>query len=100
MVVHDTGSPPVGSLPWCLAGTGAPALAVKLRDRPPNPAADAWFAEPQTEHAIGWTSADWATYDTRSQIAEKYDAIVYVDTITPTHPTPNATHAIANRERY
>ncbi len=100
LVVHEVGSAPVGSLPWCLAATGAPAQAFTLRDRQPDPAVDTWFAEPQTEHAIGWTFADWAEFECVSMIAEKYDAIVYVDTITPNHPTPNATRAIARYERY
>ncbi|HEY5846629.1 MAG TPA: erythromycin esterase family protein, partial [Microlunatus sp.] len=100
LVVHDTGSPPIGSLPWYLAATGAPSQAVTLRGRQPDPVADAWFAEPQTEHAVGWTFADWAVSTCESRIAEKYDAIVYVDTITPAHPTENATRTITSRERY
>jgi erythromycin esterase len=100
LVVHEAGPAPVGSLPWCLAATGAPAQAITLRDRPANPAVDTWFAEPQTEHAIGWTFANWAEFESESMIAEKYDAIVYVDTVTPSHPTPNATRAIARHERY
>jgi len=100
LVVHDVESAPVGSLPWCLAATGLPAQAVTLRDRQPDPTVDTWFAEPRSEHAIGWTFADWAEFECESMIAEKYDAIVYIDTITPSHPTPNATRTIARHERY
>ena len=100
LVVHPAGPSPVGSLPWCLASTGQQALAVDLR-RPTHEQADeAWLRQPQTEHAIGWTSADWAVYDGKSIVPDKYDAIVYVDTITPSQPTANAVRAIARRERY
>jgi len=100
LVVHSAGPSPVGSLPWCLASTGQQALAVDLRRPTHEHAAEAWLRQPQTEHAIGWTSADWAVYDGKSIVPDKYDAIVYVDTITPSQPTANAVRTIARRERY
>ena len=92
--------PPVGSLPWCLTATGHKALAVNLRDRRANPALEVWLQRPQTEHDIGWTYADWSTFDRQTLLAEKYDGIIFVASATPSHPTSNALRATAGRERY
>lgn len=103
---YDAGEPPEGSLPWCLSATGHASLAVNLRDQTssssvgtPSIVTD-WLSRPRIEHEIGWTSADWSTYDHQSLLAVKYDGIVFVGNAHPSHPTPNARAAIAAHERY
>jgi erythromycin esterase len=99
-LVQMVAEPPVGSLPWCLTATGHKALALNLRDRRADPTLEEWLRRPQTEHEIGWTYADWSTFDRQTVLAQKYDGIIFVDTATPSHPTSNALRAIASRERY
>ena len=59
-----------------------------------------WMSRPQTEHEIGWTYANWSTFERQTLLAEKYDGVIYVDTVSPSHPTPNARQAIARHQRY
>ena len=92
--------PAASSLPGYLAATGHEALAVSLRDRQPDPIMAEWMSRPQTEHEIGWTSANWSTFERQTLLAEKYDGVIYVDTVSPSHPTTNARQAIARHQRY
>ena len=92
--------PAASSLPGCLAATGHEALAVSLRDRQPDPIMAEWMSRPQTEHEIGWTYANWSTFERQTLLAEKYDGVIYVDTVSPSHPTTNARQAIARHQRY
>ena len=97
-VVAD--APAASSLPGYLAATGHEALAVSLRDRQPDPIMAEWMSRPQTEHEIGWTYANWSTFERQTLLAEKYDGVIYVDTVSPSHPTTNARQAIARHQRY
>jgi erythromycin esterase len=91
---------PVGSLPWCLSATGHQVLAVNLRDRRPDPILEDWLGGMQIEHGIGWTHTESSQYYEQCHLVEKYDGIAFVQSSSPTHPTPNARQAVANRERY
>jgi erythromycin esterase len=92
-------SPPAGSVPWLLSSTGLRSFAIDVRRPNDDPALDQWLSTSQQEHAIGWTYDPSSLYH-EAVIGAQYDAIVFVEHVTPTHPTPNALRALARRERY
>ena len=91
---------PVGSLPWCLTTTGHSALAVDLREARANPILNSWLQERPTEHALDWHLTDSNHFSEPWRTPKTYDGVLFVRDSTPTHPTPNARRAIANRERF
>jgi erythromycin esterase len=92
-------SPPAGSVPWLLSCTGLRSFAIDLRRGHHDPVLDQWLSKSQREHAIGWTYDPSSLYH-EGVIGAQYDAMVFVEHVTPTHPTPNALRAFARRERY
>jgi erythromycin esterase len=92
-------SPPAGSVPWLLSSTGLRSFAIDVRRLNHDPVLDQWLSTAQQEHAIGWTYDPSSLYH-EAVIAAQYDAIVFVEHVTPTHPTPNALQTFARRERY
>jgi erythromycin esterase len=92
-------SPPKGSLPWLLSSTSLRSLMVDLRRLDHDPQFGQWLSASQTEHAVGWTYDPSSLYH-EGDIGAQYDAVAFVDHVTPTHPTPNALQAFARRERY
>ena len=92
-------SPPAGSVPWLLSSIGLRSFAIDVRRRHHDPALDQWLSTSQQEHAIGWTYDPSSLYH-EGVIGTQYDAIVFVEHVTPTHPTQNALRAFARRERY
>jgi erythromycin esterase len=92
-------SPPAGSVPRLLSSTGLRSFAIDLRQLDHDPVLGQWLSTSQKEHAIGWTYDPSSLYH-EGAIGVQYDAIVFVEHVTPTHPTPNALQAFARRERY
>ena len=92
-------SPPKGSLPWMLSSTGLRSFMIDLRQLDHDPQLGQWLSASQAEHAVGWTYDPSSLYH-EGHIGAQYDAVAFVDHVTPTHPTSNALQAFARRERY
>ena len=99
LTVLTVPSPPADSVPWLLSSTGLRSFAIDLRQLNHDPVLGKWLSTSQKEHAVGWTYDPSSLYDDCA-IGVQYDAIVFVEHVTPTHPTPNVLHAFARRERY
>ncbi|MCE9576964.1 MAG: erythromycin esterase family protein [Deltaproteobacteria bacterium] len=81
------GPPPASDVSAPFAATGLPMLAIDLRRAPKGPVAD-WLAAPRPMRETGAVFASEATMSQMEAIAQRFDALIYVDHTTRARPNP------------
>lgn len=89
-----------GSLAWYLSRTRLGNLFLDLRAVPGDRVVRDWMSTPLVIRGGG----SWAYSETSSErernITALYDGMIFIETTTPTRPTPNARKAVANKELF
>jgi erythromycin esterase len=89
-------SPP-HTLGWYLAQVGQSLFFLELRSAG-NPLVTAWLDQVQEMHSGGWVVNLEDEERLQREVLQGYDAFIFVESTTPSRPTPNARRRVANRE--
>lgn len=90
--------PPEGSLPWHLARLGSPLLLLDLRSARTDAALATWLQQEHEEHDVWWLEQPPRVE--RRATGTSWDAIAFVDRVSPTTFSANAIAAAARREGF
>jgi erythromycin esterase len=84
---HTLGAPPESDVSVPFARTGRPILVADLRRAPKGVVAD-WLAAPHPMRELGAVFASEAAITGTVTLAERFDAVIFVDTTTRARPLP------------
>lgn len=91
---------PENSLPWYLAQVGNAPYLVNLRRPELSATIDAWLTESRVVHATGWACSDPPHLYTHIGIKNYCDGLIFIESTSPTTPSPNARRAVAESRTY
>ncbi len=90
---------PAKSLPWSLFRARVGNLFLDLRGAAADPVARAWVGTPLVTQGSSWATQNPLGRHRTIRFGEQFDGIIFIETTTPTRPTPNARKNVANRVR-
>jgi erythromycin esterase len=90
---------PAKSLPWSLFRARVGNLFLDLRAAAADPVARAWVGSPLVTQGSSWATQNPLGRHRTIRFGEQFDGIIFIETTTPTRPTPNARKNVANRVR-
>ncbi len=91
IVTHQVSPPPENTFGWIVHNLGWPAFLLDLRGIDLNHPGVTWLDQPLYLHSVGqyYYEEDPGSYLTQFHLPTAFDAIIYIDEVTPSHLLPS-----------